>query len=78
MDSFSSVPQASSVQDVVDITDDDEAQAPALLQLQGLQPQAPLQPHQTPTKGELDGLAAFLAARIRTKAELKQVLILHI
>lgn len=27
---------------------------------------------QAPSKGELDGLAAFLAARIRTKAELKQ------
>ncbi|CAH1400780.1 unnamed protein product [Nezara viridula] len=29
-------------------------------------------PQQAPSKGELDGLAAFLAARIRTKAELKQ------
>lgn len=34
----------------------------------------PLQ--QAPSKGELDGLAAFLAARIRTKAELKQVSLL--
>lgn len=40
--------------------------------------QQPTPPSHVQAQGsELDGLAAFLAARIRTKAELKQVCIVH-
>ncbi|KAK9505009.1 hypothetical protein O3M35_009164 [Rhynocoris fuscipes] len=55
------VPPQQMLQEVVDISDEGED----VLPMQQLPASAP--------KGELDGLAAFLAARIRTKAELKQV-----
>lgn len=53
------LPPQQVLQEVVDISDEGE--------------DLPVQQTPAPPKGELDGLAAFLAARIRTKAELKQV-----
>lgn len=72
-------------QEVVDITSEDEgaglsrlmqgpkAASTPLLTTGAHHTGAPSPALPTSKSGEFDGLAAFLAARIRTKAELKQV-----